>query len=93
MTDTEKIERALGGEYVGDVAPILAAELRRLRREHEARAEPLTESEHENLFLHYCEQHVLSGKPLGEDRDPFDWCRWYKEDVTRLLELVRKYKP
>lgn len=92
MTDKDKIERALDGEFVGDVAPLLAAEVVRLRREHDARQQPLTASEKEDLFLSYCMEHVRAGKPKSGERDYYDWCRWYKEDVGRLVELVRKYK-
>jgi hypothetical protein len=35
MTDDEKLRRALAGEYVGDAAPVLRREVRRLRAEVE----------------------------------------------------------
>lgn len=70
----------------------LEAENAKLRREQRVRERPLTDDEREELFLHTCEEHARTGKPIGEDGDPFSWCDWYKEDVGRLIALVRKYK-
>jgi hypothetical protein len=70
----------------------LRAEVSRLRSESAARARVLTDDEREELFLEHCLEHARTGAPRGEDGDPFFWFEWYKEDVARLVQIVRKYK-
>jgi len=76
----------------------MSDELKELRKENErlkaqlqARNRVLTDDEKEELFLEQCLEHVRSKK--DKEGDEFWYCRWYTEDVARLVELVRKYKP
>jgi hypothetical protein len=95
MTDDEKLRRALGGEFVGDVrtlAPILCAEIRRLRGEsgrggppRDPLAEALARALDDAVDAVACDRHNDGAQLLGNTQaSDLDWLARVLFEASRL---------